>query len=42
MGVAGCGDGPAGPGRWVGGFIGEGENEEMSEAGVAKSVGVDE
>lgn len=42
MAVAGCRERAAGPGGWVGGFVGEGENEEMSEAGVAKSVGIDE
>jgi hypothetical protein len=39
--VAGSGERVAGPGRWVGGFGGEGEGEEVSEAGVAEGVALD-
>jgi hypothetical protein len=39
VGVAGSGERVAGPGGWVGGFAGEGEGEEVSEAGVAEGVG---
>ena len=42
MGVARRGERAAGPGSWIGGFAGDGEGEEMSEAGVAEGVGVDE
>ncbi|GAB7329106.1 hypothetical protein MBLNU13_g00939t1 [Cladosporium sp. NU13] len=40
VGVAGCGERAAGPGSWVGGFVGESEDEEVAEARVAEGVGV--
>jgi hypothetical protein len=39
--VAGSGERVAGPGGWVGVFAGEGEGEELPEAGVAEGVGFD-
>jgi hypothetical protein len=39
--VAGSGERVAGPGRWVGGFRGGGEGEEVPEARVAEGVALD-